>query len=105
MNSLGLIIKFWLMVIVFLSVLQNPVLSQNPIKNSGFESGTLSPYWTSWPATSVIDKTNALEGTYCANLKSGEVYFSQPVKLEPNKTYRIKASIKMASSATSYNFV
>jgi len=90
------------MVIAFLSVLQNPVLSQNLIKNSGFESGTLSPYWTSWPATSVIDNTNALEGSYCANLKSGEVYFSQPVKLEPNKTYRIKASIKMASSATVY---
>jgi len=87
-----------------LSFLFNNSLSQNLIKNPGFESGTLSPYWPSWSASSavIIDNSNAIEGNYCAKLGNGDVYLYQPVNLEPNRTYTMKASIKTASGDVVY---
>jgi hypothetical protein len=64
----------------------NHVLSQNLVKNPGFETGFLSPYWGSWPiGTSLvnIDVNNAFTGEFCAKLENNEVYFYQPVNLEP----------------------
>lgn len=78
----------------------NHVLSQNLVKNPGFETGFLSPYWGSWPiGTSFanIDINNAFAGEFCVKLENNEVFFYQPVSLEPNTTYKISAAIKTES--------
>jgi len=76
----------------------NHVISQNLVKNPGFETGFLSPYWGNYskglPPSTSNDANNVFEGEFCAKLESNEVYFYQPVNLEPNTTYKISAAIK-----------
>ncbi len=78
-----------------------PVYAQNLVKNSGFETGELLPYWHVWPnniiPVAVIEAENVFSGNFCARLNGDEVYFYQPVNLEPNTTYTISATIKSGS--------
>ncbi len=78
-----------------------PVYAQNLVKNQGFESGALLPYWDVWPKkiipVAVIETGNVFLGNFCARINSGEVYFYQPVNLEPNTTYTVSATIKSES--------
>ncbi len=77
------------------------VHAQNLIKNSGFETGALSPYWDVWPKNTipvaVIETEDVFVGNFCARLNSGEVYLYQPISLEPNTTYTVSATIKSDS--------
>ncbi|MDO8952596.1 MAG: hypothetical protein Q7U86_08215, partial [Draconibacterium sp.] len=88
------------MSIIISSFTISHAFSQNLLKNPGFETGSLSPYWGSWPiGTSFanIDINNAFTGDFCVKLENNELYFYQPVNLEPNITYKISAAIKTES--------
>ena len=78
----------------------NYSFSQNLIKNADFETGVLSPYWGFWPKQSTaatIDNIDFYEGNFCVKLNINDVYFYQPVSLEPNTTYTVSATIKSES--------
>ena len=78
-----------------------PVYAQNLVKNPGFETGALLPYWDVWPKkiipVAVIETENVFSGNFCARLNGDEVYLYQPVNLEPNTTYTVSATIKSES--------
>lgn len=91
--------------VVFL-FLSNYVLSQNLVKNPGFESGVFAPYWNIWPKNdsdyAVTDNNNVYVGNFSANLSTEEVYLYQHVNLEPNTTYILSAAIKTESGEIVY---
>ena len=101
MNNLRAILALVLSIVILLLISVSYGYSQSMVRNSGFESGTLSPYWVMWPygnpPVAEIDNSNAFAGLYCAKLNSGQVYLNQPVSLEPNTTYIISATIKSES--------
>ncbi|KAF0234677.1 MAG: hypothetical protein FD181_3638 [Prolixibacteraceae bacterium] len=87
--------------IVMCFIALNPGLSQNLVKNPGFETGVFSPYWATWTdsinSSFKIDANNAYSGNFCAELTGERVYLYQPVNLEPNTTYKLSATIKTES--------
>jgi hypothetical protein len=88
-----------IILIVISLITVNPVFTQNLIKNPGFETGILSPFWGTWPAGSnssvSIDANHVYAGNFCAKISFQEGYLFQPVNLEPNTTYKISATVKL----------
>lgn len=101
MNYKKIILRFYLLTGVFFLCILNDVFSQNLVKNPGFETGLLTPFWRNYSMelspSSSNDANNVFEGEFCAKLESGNVYFYQPVNLEPNTTYKISVAIKTES--------
>ncbi|SHF66835.1 Carbohydrate binding domain-containing protein [Mariniphaga anaerophila] len=97
MNRQTIIGKTGFFVAILLSALSF-ASAQNIIKNSGFESGDIVPYWSVWPENNgiyvSIDSEVSLSGSFSARLANNEVYLYQRVVLEPNTKYTLKASVK-----------
>ena len=91
--------KFFFALLLF-SFAVNYSFSQNLVKNSGFETGLLSPNWGFWPKQSnvaSIDNVDVYYGNFSVTLNNDEVYFYQPVSLEPNTTYTVSGTVKSES--------
>jgi hypothetical protein len=95
-----------IILIVISLITVNPVFTQNLIKNPGFETGILSPFWGTWPAGSnssvSIDANHVYAGNFCAKISFQEGYLFQPVNLEPNTTYKISATVKTEAGDVVY---
>jgi hypothetical protein len=92
--------------IVFSLLTGSHLFAQNLLKNPGFETGELSPFWGTWPAGSNssvgIETSHVYTGNFCATISSQEGYLFQPVNLEPNTTYKISATIKTEAGDVVY---
>ncbi|MFD0959960.1 carbohydrate binding domain-containing protein [Paenibacillus chungangensis] len=67
------------------------------ISNSGFESGTLSP-WTNWNTASVA-ANNARSGSYALRLAGGPGSAEQVIPLQPSTTYTLSGYAKTATAS------
>ena len=101
MNFRIIIFRIFFLYIILGLFTVNYLFAQNLVKNPGYESGSLSPYWDVWPKNVnpvvVIDTVNVFSGNFSAKLGNDEVYLYQPVNLEPNTTYTVSATIKSDS--------
>ena len=98
MNYRKVMLRIFFLYIILGLFTVNYLFAQNLVKNPGFETGSLSPFWDVWPknVNPVVDieTVNVYSGNFSAKLGNDEVYFYQPVNLEPNTTYTVSATIK-----------
>lgn len=106
MNYQKIMLRIIIVGVILVCLSFSHVKAQNLVRNPGFETGTFTPFWVTWsgsPNSSFAVVTDAVySGNYCAELKGEEIYLYQPVSLEPNTTYRLRASVKTELGELTY---
>jgi len=72
--------------------------ADNAVRNSGFESGTLTP-WT-WYGGATADPANARTGSYAVRVGPAQAAAEQVITVRPGTTYRLSGWGKVSTPGT-----